>query len=226
MSPAKPALKSRRRLPVVVVGGGGHARVVLSLLSRSKRWKAAGYTDPKAGCLCRAVPGVDWLGGEEALGALRASGVRHAVVGVGSVGPDAAKRKAVFDRLRGLGFEFPVLVSDRACVDETARLGAGTVVMPGAVVNAGAETGENCIINTGALVEHDVRLGDHVHLATGARTAGAVAVENLAHVGIGASVLQGVRIGAGAVVGGGAMVIRDVPGGTTVAGVPAKELKR
>lgn len=41
-------------------------------------------------------------------------------------------------------------------------------------------------------------------------------------IGARAVILPGVRIGDGAVVGAGALVTRDVPGGSTVGGVPAK----
>ena len=56
--------------------------------------------------------------------------------------------------------------------------------------------------------------------------AGRVTVESGAFVGIGATVIQSVRVGYEAVVGAGAVVTTDVPPMSTVAGVPARVIKR
>jgi UDP-perosamine 4-acetyltransferase len=204
--------------PIVVAGGGGHARSVIEALRQAGEYDPVAVTDPAAS---GAIDGVPVVGTDDELERLlRDQGVGAAVPGVGGVGSNDL-RAAVFQRLDEIGFELPPVVHPSAVVAASAAIGAGSVVLAGAVVGAGASVGRNVIVNTGALIEHDVVLGDHVHVATGAALGGAVRVGEGAHVGLGASVMQGVAVGARGVAGAGAVVIRDVPDGVTVVGVPA-----
>lgn len=118
------------------------------------------------------------------------------------------------------------LLHPRSFVATDATLGAGCQVLAMAAVCARARLGDAVIVNTGASVDHDCVVGDGVHLAPGARLAGEVVVGEGAFVGTGAVVLPRVRIGPGAVVGAGAVVTRDVAADATVAGNPARDLRR
>ena len=82
-----------------------------------------------------------------------------------------------------------LIVSPNAYCSRHANIGAGTMVMHGAVVNAACVVGENCIVNSMALLEHDVSIGDHTHIATGARVNGGVKIGPRCFIGSGA-VLQ------------------------------------
>ena len=72
-----------------------------------------------------------------------------------------------------------------------------------------------------AIIGYDATLLCHEFLQGEYRT-GEVVVGERAMIGAGAVVLPGVRIGADAQVGANSVVTRDVPPGTTVAGVPAE----
>lgn len=204
---------------LVILGGGGHARVVHATL-RLMGARVLGFTDPapeRAGLLAR---GVVHLGTDDALGELDPRAV-ELVNGIGSTGRTSL-RASVFQRAYERGFRFRALRHPSAVVADDAELGPGVQVMAGAIVQTGARVGANVLINTGAIVDHDCVIADHVHVAPGAVLSGQVILGEGAHVGAGATVRQGARIGARALVGAGAVVVGDVDPGCTVVGVPAR----
>ncbi len=143
----------------------------------------------------------------------------HVALGIG----DNAARWQAAQRLAGT-LSAPV-VHPTAWCSSAVSIGAGTVLLPRAVVHPRASIGRGVIVNTGAIVEHDCQVGDGAHLSPGAILTGGVQVGALAWVGAGAVVLPGRSIGRGAVVGAGAVVVHDVAEGVTVVGNPAKRVK-
>jgi sugar O-acyltransferase (sialic acid O-acetyltransferase NeuD family) len=206
---------------VVVLGGGGHAKVLISVI-RKLPWTIAGYVDPRD---VGPVLGVPHAGSDDVLPALLA---RHpgcaAAMGIGKVDA-SAHRARIQDAAVALGYRFPTIVSPDAVVNSEVELGAGTAVFDGAVVNAGVVTGPTCIINTNATVEHDCRLGANVHIAPGAIVSGGVRIGDHTFVGAGAVVIHGVRISEGCLIGAGAVVTDDLTEPGTYVGAPARRVR-
>lgn len=206
----------------LLLGASGHGRVIADIIRRAGAGRVEGFFDDRAGLRGQALDGARVLGDTEAL---RAYARRRGFAAIVAIG-DNALRAAKARRLTGWGLRLGVAVHPDAVVASGVELGAGTVVMAGAVLNPGVRAGANVIINTGATIDHDCVLGDAVHVSPGAHLAGGVRVGARAHVGIGACVIQNLEIGAGSVVGAGAVVVRPVAPGVTVAGVPARPLRR
>jgi sugar O-acyltransferase (sialic acid O-acetyltransferase NeuD family) len=205
---------------MVVVGGGGHAKVLISLLKKAG-YQVVGYTDKIDRGL---ILDVGYLGDDAVLrDFITGRGQPNAVIGIGKV--DASPVR--LDRQRGLqawGFGFPVIRSPEAVVNEDVVVGPGTVLMDRVVVNSGTEIGEASILNTGSTVEHDCRVGDNVHIASGATLAGGVTIGDHCMIGMGCNVIQLVTIVTGCIVGAGATVVRDLSEPGTYVGSPAKRV--
>jgi sugar O-acyltransferase (sialic acid O-acetyltransferase NeuD family) len=206
-----------RRL--AILGAGGHGKVVADTAMESG-WQDLMFFDDAAD-LPRLVGGWPVVGGSgDLIGAL--GGFAAVVVAIGN-------NRVRLDKTRGLiaaGAAAVSLVHPRAYVARDVKVGPGTVVLAGAVVQPGSCLGAAVIVNTGATIDHDCVLGDGVHVCPGTNIAGFVSVGECAWLGIGCSVRQTLTIGAGSVVGGGAAVVAPVPEGATVVGVPARSLKK
>jgi sugar O-acyltransferase (sialic acid O-acetyltransferase NeuD family) len=193
--------------PVILVGGGGHARVLLGMLRRLEL-DVLGVVDPHhpVGIECQ---GVNVLGGDEALSAFSADQI-ELVNGIGSLPGDAGVRERLFRQFSTQGFYFKSVIDLQAFIAKDVVFAQGVQVMMGAIIQAGTQIAENCIINSGAIVEHDCRIGCHVHIAPGATLSGGVVVGDNVHIGTGAVVIQGIHIGSGSVIGAGSVVACDI----------------
>src|SRR5271170_3135326 len=154
---------------IIVVGGGGHAKVVISILRKLKRHRILGYTDLNDH---GTLVGVPYLGYDRELIALGAGPANvNAVLALGQLGLGKS-RYELWTRLQSPALSFPLVVSPDATVNEEISGGEGAVVMDGAVVNSGASIGRGAIVNTNSTIEHDVVLADWVHVAPGATVCG------------------------------------------------------
>lgn len=162
------------------------------------------------------ILGVPVIGGVDRLAV---EGYCRAVIAIG----DNATRQRLSVYLRGV--EWVTVVHPHTWVHPSVQIGEGTVVFAGAVIQPEARIGNHVIINTGATIDHECIIGDYAHVAPGAHLAGRVEIAEGAFIGIGSSVIQGCKIGAWTVIGAGAAVVRDIPGGVTAVGVPAKVIK-
>lgn len=193
-------------IPLLLVGAGGHARACIDVIELEGKYSVQGLIGLPEEVGSRVLD-VPVLGTDPELPAL-ARRFGAALVTVGQI-KSPELRMRLFAQLQELGCESPCIVSPLAHVSRHARLGAGTIVMHGAVVNAAATVGRNCIINTQALVEHDAQVGDHCHIATTAALNSGVQVGAGTFVGSGTTVRQMIRIGQRCVIGMGQRVVRD-----------------
>jgi len=214
-----------REFDLFLLGGGGHARVLLDILSLvHPDWHIA-ILDRDPSRYGTQIMGAQILGGDDLLEEISAMapGARFSV-GLGTVG-DCGPRKRLFDVGIGFGLFPETLIHPTAIVSNFARVEKGAQLLPDCIVNAGASIGRNVIINSGAVIEHDCIIKDHTHIASGAILSGSVTIGEGSHVGAGATIRQCLNIGDGAVIGAGSVVIKDVPDGFVVFGVPAKPMK-
>ena len=206
-------------LPVIVIGGGGHASVLVGALLLCRR-SILGFVDlnPTAAELL----GIKCLGNDAAVLQYAVEDVRL-VNGVGCTA-STATRQDVYDRFKREGYSFATVIHPSAFVATEVQVEDGVQIMAGAILQVGSSIGANAIVNTGAIIDHDCVVGAHTHIAPGAVLSGSVRVGAGAHIGTGASIIQGISIGAGSVVGAGAVVIKDLAAGVTAVGVPAKAI--
>lgn len=210
-------------MPVIVLGAGGHAKVLINALQMSLV-EILGITDPDPGLIGQKILGIPVVGTDDELQKYSAGKVQL-VNGLGSVGLPTARRR-LFNEGRKMGFSFAAVIHPAAVVAGDVEIGEGSQVMAGAILQPGVCIGDNVIINTRASVDHDCHIADHTHIAPGVTLSGEVNIGSGSHVGTGSSIVQGVNVGDGCLVGVGSVVLKDVPSGVKAYGCPAKVVER
>lgn len=208
--------------PILVLGGGGHARVIIDAL-RHMRKRLLGIIDPNVP-VGGEIYGLPVLGGDEIVADYDPREIQL-VNAVGSTGAPL-RRRQLFEHFSARGYAFASVVHPAAVVAQDVIAGSGVQVMAGAVVQPGAVLGDNVLINTKASVDHGCRIGSHTHVAPGATICGDVTVGDGSLVGSGAVIIQGLRVGSGVIIGAGSVVVSDVADNAQVVGVPARVVQR
>lgn len=210
---------------IVLVGAGGHCKVIIDLIKSASKYDIVGVTDKAyESSEDKFVLDIPIIGDDSILDDLYKSGIKNAFVCIGAL-HNISIRDKIYNKLKAIGFSIPVLIHKNSIVSPYAKICGGTCVMAGAIINPGSYIEENCIINTGAVIEHDCRLQRNTHISPSASIAGGVSIGRNTHIGIGSSVIQSVHIGNNVIIGAGAVVIEDIVDNVTAVGVPSKIIK-
>jgi sugar O-acyltransferase (sialic acid O-acetyltransferase NeuD family) len=204
-----------RNRHVIVLGGGGHAEVVISTLQAAGRAVDC-ILDDNDEIRSSHIQGVPVVGHTD-----RAHDFRHleAIIAIG----DNQKRRELAERAN---LDWTIAVHPSAVVHPDVPVGPGAVVFAGAVIQPGARIGAHAIINTSATVDHDCIVGDFAHIAPGVHLGGNVSVGEGAFIGLAAVVLPNHRVGEWATLGAGSVAIADTEPGSVAVGVPSRYVRR
>jgi len=205
--------------PVVIIGGGGHARVVHDTLLQMKK-QVIGYISPEP----ESPMGATHLGNDDVLchypcdEVILANGIGGIVAG--------GRRVVIFEALKSRGYFFITLIHPSAVLGGNVSLGEGCQIMAGSVIQTGAKCADNVVINTRAGIDHDCTIGAHTHISVGATLSGSVSIGKRSFVGAGSTLIQGVSVGDDCLVAAGSVVVTNVEDAEKVVGVPAYRMKK
>ena len=208
-------------MKIVIIGAGGHARVVYEIVSHDRNLEVVAFVDNVVHGRDEHIMGVRVMGDHSVLPRLIGDGVKGAIVAIG----DNETRASRFQELAALGLMAVSGIHPTSHIASSARLGSGVTIAMGAIVSTGARIGDNVIVNTGAIVEHEDELEDHVHIGPRCALAGRVTVKRGAFIGIGSVVKEYLTIGRNSIIGAGSVVLEDIPDNVVAVGAPAKVIK-
>ena len=209
---------------IAIIGAGGNSREIRWLIDDINRnepsYEFAGYivSDPE-------LPG-RYDDRENTFGAIddllqgRLS-IEAVAIGIG----DPAIRFSMGQRLTALlpAVTMPQLVHPSVQMDvKSSSLGRGTIVSAGAILTVNVTIENYVMINRACNIGHEAVVGSGVVINPLASISGGVVLGDRTLVGTAATVLQYINVGPDTTIGAGAVVTRDVLGGTTVVGVPAR----
>ncbi|HCY74473.1 MAG TPA: hypothetical protein DHV28_01000 [Ignavibacteriales bacterium] len=207
---------------IVIIGGGGHAKLIINTIKKLDKYEIIGYTDIiNKGSLL----GINYLGDDTVLsGIFTKDNNCKAVIGIVPY-EVSNKRQDIYNMLKKIGFELPVIISKSAIINEEVNIGEGTVVLEKAMINVCSNVGKCVMIDSCAIIEHDCNVGNFVHMAVGSIIGGEVEIADGTIIGVGAKVIQGKKIGHNCLIGEGSIVVNNILIEGTYFGIPARRFE-
>ncbi|BAU26512.1 sugar O-acyltransferase (sialic acid O-acetyltransferase NeuD family) [Aneurinibacillus soli] len=135
------------------------------------------------------------------------------------------RSKQVADLLDSYGCQIPNLIHPAIDMNYV-EIGRGCLLPEGCVIGGGARIGNFVTVRLQSLISHDVQVEDHVFIGPGVTIGSEAVLKKGCFIGAGATVMLNRTVGIASTVGAGAVVTKDVADQVTVAGVPAKEVRR
>lgn len=201
---------------VVIIGAGGHAKVIAEIITLNKD-KIIGFLDDN-----RELQGKDIYANNRVIGTLNEIEKYKDYYFIIGIGNNQIRKKIALENKH---LKWYTTAHPSAIFSFDIEVGAGTIIMPGTVINRGTTIGKHCIINTGAIIEHDSQIEDYVHVSPNATLCGTVKIGQGTHIGAGAIVKNNIHITSNCTIGAGAVVVKDIKGEGTYIGVPAKRME-
>ncbi|WP_166702791.1 acetyltransferase [Bacillus albus] len=202
---------------LLIIGASGQGKVVADVALKMNKWQSIAFLDDNKSV--KSSVGIEVIG--KSTDFLNYIEDYDIFVGIGN----NVIREKIQGKLEAEGASLPTLIHPSTIIGEQVELGAGTVVMAGAVINCCTTIGKGCIINTGSTIDHDNLIEDYVHISPGVHLAGTIKVGRGTWLGIGSVVSNNISITNGCRIGAGALVIRNINEVGTYVGVPVTKIK-
>lgn len=202
---------------LIIIGAGGHGKVVADIALLLNRYKKIAFLDDneniKTALSFKVI-------GKTDMASLYINEYDFFI----AVGNSYLRRKFT-ENLISMGANLATLIHPSAIIGSDVQIGLGTVIMAGAVVNCLSRIGCGCIINTKSSVDHECAIDDYVHLSPGVTLSGNVSVGRGSWLCSGSIISNDLKIVAETIIGAGAVVIKDIITPGVYVGNPAKFIK-
>ena len=196
--------------PIIIIGAGGHAKVVYDSLIECQR-RVLGFISPnqeKDTSFCD----LKIIGNDNAVSQYNPLDVDLAN-GIGFM-HNNQNRFNIAKRMRDDGYTFTTIIHPSAIIGTNVELEEGVQIMAGAVVQPGTKIGKDTIINTGVILDHDCHIEKNCHLATGVVCSGNIKIKENTFIGAGSVIIQDISVGKNCMVAAGSVVFQNLENGT------------
>lgn len=175
---------------LLIIGAGGHGKVVAETAECEGKWGQIAFLDDRSDL--KTVLSYKIIGNLADYENYRGL-FQYAFVAIGN----NSVRLNWLDRLLNYGYKIPVIIHPNTYVSNSSIIDAGTIVLPGAVVNTSTKISRGCIININTCIDHDCEISEGVHIVSGAVVRSMSRIARLSYIGAGSCVKSGTCLGEG-----------------------------
>jgi len=198
---------------LIIIGAGGHGKVCAEIARDMEQWSEIVFLDDEKENSLLDFPILGPVNIEKYV-----DNRTNFFVAIG----DNIHRREIYHRISMCKGHLATLIDTNAIISDYSKIGQGSVIMPGVIVNAKVSIGQGCIVNTGSIIEHDSFIEDFVHLSPNATVLGSVHVGSLVWIGAGTTVLNNLSISENIVVGANSLVLNNLENQGLYFGNPCK----
>lgn len=205
---------------IIILGRGGHAKVIIDMIEEENKYEIIGVTDVNLNGDSEFF-GYPLLGSDDVLPQYLKKGVKNVAVGIGGF-KDNVLRKKLYNLAKSLGFVLPPIIHGSAVISKRSQIGEGTIVKRGVIIDTDVSIGVNNILELGAIVGHESKVGNHVLLSANVMISAYNVIGDEAFFAVASTIVSGAKVCNGALIGAGAVVVKDIEEKGLYVGVPAK----
>lgn len=207
---------------LILIGGGGHCKACIDVIEAEGKFDIFGILDSKDK-IGKQLLGYPFIGTDDNIDEYVKEGYSF-LIALGQI-KTVNPRKMLFEKLKSLNADLPIIISPYAVVSKHTLIGAGTIIMHSVNINAGANISNNCILNTGCNIEHDVIIGENSHVSTSVVINGNCMIGKEVFIGSGSIITNGIQIKPSVVIGAGSLIFKNIDESGTFVGNPLRKIK-
>ena len=146
---------------IVIIGAGGHGKVVCDAIIAQGEYNVAGFVDDTLAVGDMITSKYKVIATQNNIHSLN-NVVDYFIVAIGN---NQVREKAYNTSKQY--FKPATVIHPSAVIGSNVKIGTGTIVLANAVINSSSNVGENTIVNTGVIIDHDSIIGNHIRLSIG-----------------------------------------------------------
>jgi sugar O-acyltransferase (sialic acid O-acetyltransferase NeuD family) len=146
---------------IVIIGAGGHGKVILDCIIAQGHYEVAGFVDDSIKTNQYVTDSYKIIASQKNISSLKNT-VEYFIVAIGN----NKIREELYTKAK-------IILKPATIIHPSATIGLGVDTAPGCmvlsnvIINTYTRIGENTIINSGVIIDHECVIGKHVHLSIG-----------------------------------------------------------
>lgn len=146
---------------IVIIGAGGHGKVISDAIVKSGQYNLIGFVDAKLPIGTAVFGEYKIIETQDNISSL-VNGSTKFIIGIGN----NEVRNKIYTQFSN-SLAWATVIHPSAVIAGDVKIGEGSVLLANTVVNASSTIGQFTIVDSGVIVDHECEVGSFSHLTIG-----------------------------------------------------------